>query len=105
MNTASFLVLSSEPPVVVVVTRRSGTCKFVSLHSCVIDVRNVVVSNLVSIAQKHVHSIVVLQEFAYSQCKRIGISFGVVDPVICIEKVVLRGLSSPWMLKMSWLKP
>jgi hypothetical protein len=68
---------------VVVVARRPGTSEVVSLYSCVVDVRDVVVANFVSVLKEDVHAIVVFDELAHSQGEGIGLSFIVVDPVIC----------------------
>jgi hypothetical protein len=51
------------------------------------------------------HSVVVLDELGQPVGEGVGGFGSLVDPVACVEGGVLRGLSSPWMLKMSWLKP
>lgn len=66
----------------VVVGRRSGSRKVVPLHSSVVNVRNVVVSNFVPVSEKHVHSVVIFEEFLYSVGKRVDFCLVFVDPVI-----------------------
>lgn len=59
----------------------------------------------VSIFQQDVDSVVVAHELGDSGGKGIDVSLQFVNPVAFIIIIILRGLSSPWMLKISSLKP
>jgi hypothetical protein len=85
-NTASFLVFASESPVVGVVGRGPGICEVVPFYSSVVDVRNVVVAYFVSVLQKDMYAVIVLDELAHFQGEGIGFSFVFIDPVIWYKK-------------------
>lgn len=101
----SFGVNVVEAPVVVVVSRRSVTSEVVALDPCVVDVGDVVVAHLVSILEKHVNTVVVSQEVTNSVGIWVSSLNVFVHPVVCVTTHLLRGLSSPWIMKISSLTP
>lgn len=62
-------------------------------------------ADLVSVFQQNVHTVVVTHELGNPSSEGIWLLLELIDPVACIDCRVLRGLSSPWMLKMSSLNP
>lgn len=60
---------------------------------------------LVSVFEEDVDSVVVAHELGDPSREGVRFSLELVHPVTFIILIILKGLSSPWMLKMSSLKP
>lgn len=58
----SFLVNVVEAPVMVVVCRRSVSSKVITLNSGMVDIRDEIVSDFISIPEKHMNTVIVPEE-------------------------------------------
>ncbi len=65
-----------------VVSRTSVACEIVSNNSRVVNIRHIVVADLISVPKKYMHSVVVLQELTQSPGIRIDSFSVLVDPMV-----------------------
>jgi len=98
------LVEVIEAPVVVVVGGGTGTAE-VPDHAGAVLVGQVELTNFIAVLEQNVDSVVVLSELTDSVRKRVHLFFSLINPVACISIYILKGLSSPWIAKMSWFIP
>lgn len=78
----SFLVDVVESPVVVIVGWDAICGKVVLRVPCVVDVRNIVGSNLVTILQQNMDTIIVTDELGDPSSVGIRVSLQLIDPMI-----------------------
>ena len=72
----------------VIVSRRSIYSEIFTLYSCVIDISNVIVANLVSVFEKNMNSIIMFKKLSYFEGKRINFIFSFIDPVILVNNKI-----------------
>lgn len=65
-----------------VMARRSRTCELVSYYSGVVEIRDIVITHLISVSEQNVDTVVMFEELTYSSSERIGFSFVFVYPMI-----------------------
>lgn len=101
----SFVVDIVEAPVVVVVRWDAVTSEVISVHPSFVEIRDVNIAHFIAVAKQNVHSVVVFDEFCQFIGEGVLSLLTLIDPVTWVRVCVLCGLSSPWIAKMSWLKP
>lgn len=79
----------------VVVGGSAVCCEVLLGRSCVVDVGEEVGANLVSVFEEDVDSIVVAHKLRDPTRERVCFSLELVHPVVFINNIVLKGLSSP----------
>lgn len=78
----SFLVDVVESPVVVIVSWNAVCGKFVLRIPCIVDIRNIVRSNLVTILQQNMDTIIMADELGDPGSEGIGVPLELIDPMI-----------------------
>lgn len=102
----SFMIHIVESPIMIKMRRSPFPSKIFSRISRIVNIRNKSATNFIPISQQHMYTIIMPDKLI--EPSRIGVDcvFGqFVNPMVYIIGEVLRGLSSPWMLKMSQLRP
>ena len=84
---ASFVVCTVKAPVVVVVGWRNISCEFITNHSGVIAIRDVIVAYFVSISEQNVNSVIMFQEFSYFVGVGVDIFVSFVDPMVWLWRM------------------